>query len=862
MAPRLELATFGRLALLCDGAAIGGAAGQRRPLAVLAILADAGDAGISRDKITALIWPDSEPDRARKALAQTLYSVRRAAGSEDLFVGVGDLRLNRQVIAVDTADFIESIKANDLEKSAEIYRGAFCDGFVVQGAPELERWLDSRRGYYSTQAQSALKKLSSRAREESSVAAEIEWSRRLVALDVHDPAPVAALMDSLEKSGDIAGAIRAGEAHEKVMRDDLELAPSATVTERLARLNIVARSSGKTAAPRRKTPDSNRRMDRSADLPIAAEDPVETRSGINVIHPRIRAIVSAGAILSAVVIAVVMIVALLRRQEPTPAVAATPPVRPDVVAILPFAVHSADASLSFLGEGAADLISRWLSAWDRPRAVDPGAVLAVLDTLHAPSDRSAPAVIEHARQVARQLGAGEVMVGRIAGTAAALSVSATIYDVASGDERASTQISGKADSLSSLFETVATRLVAQNVVGPERANAFADAKFKVLRSYLRAESAFHDDNYRTAVELYEQALAEDSTFAPAALGLAIAADRRNAGEQHERGLALAWAARDKLGGRDRAYLDALAGPRYPEPSIVGDQIAAWEKVVALTPDRATTWTELGERFLFDGGFLGIRNAQDRAQAAFTRSLQLDRDNSRALRGLLQLAARNNDVRSINNLLGRKNIGAIGGEIAGYIRWRVAIARKDTADLRRIRARFPSLSEPSLRSIAMSSQHEAIATQDGERALKLLSSSAVLAAEQLDVLLAQHSAALNAGKPIKALDITEQLQDAQPGSRAHLRLRVLDAIYSDGDTAAAKRAVIELKSALAQPARDETSRALRAADMCVLAQWYAAPWRNHDVDSRSGDEVRGMIRDLRAMRNALRTIPVAAGPRSL
>ena len=58
MAPRLELATFGRLALLCDGAAIGGAAGQRRPLAVLAILADAGDAGISRDKITALIWPD------------------------------------------------------------------------------------------------------------------------------------------------------------------------------------------------------------------------------------------------------------------------------------------------------------------------------------------------------------------------------------------------------------------------------------------------------------------------------------------------------------------------------------------------------------------------------------------------------------------------------------------------------------------------------------------------------------------------------------------------------------------------------------------------------------------------------------
>jgi len=55
MTRNIELATFGRLVLLRDGAVPGSTAGQRRPLAVLAILADAGDTGISRDKITALL---------------------------------------------------------------------------------------------------------------------------------------------------------------------------------------------------------------------------------------------------------------------------------------------------------------------------------------------------------------------------------------------------------------------------------------------------------------------------------------------------------------------------------------------------------------------------------------------------------------------------------------------------------------------------------------------------------------------------------------------------------------------------------------------------------------------------------------
>jgi DNA-binding SARP family transcriptional activator len=850
MTRNIELATFGRLVLLRDGGVPGSTAGQRRPLAVLAILADAGDTGISRDKITALLWPDAEPEKARRALAQTLYALRKVIDNEDLFLGVADIRLNREVIAVDAADFSDAIRKGELERAAEIYRGPFCEGFVVSGASEFERWLDSKRSHYTSQAKSVLRRLAERARHEGIVGVEVEWWQRLAALDPHDSIAITNLMEALERSGDIAGALRAGRSHEDAMRDELELPVSDAVAERITKLESLG-ASRRERTPSKGIPQVQAGETNRENFESARKTPV---------RPKVRRIIGA-SMAGAAAIAAILILLLLRRDEPKSAVAASPPVRPDVVAILPFGIDGTDKTISFLGEGVADLMARWLSVSDKPRAVDPGVVLAILDTLDVPRGATLSSKVDHARKVARTAGAGEVMIGRIAGTPAMVSISATIYDVASGEERASTQVAGKVDSLSSLVETLATRLVAQAAIGADRANAFTDARFPVLRSYLRAEAAFHDDNFKAAVQLYEQALAADSTFAPAALGLAITADRRNSAEQHERGLSLAWAAREKLGGRDEAYLIALAGPRFPEPSNVGELIAAWEKVVTLNPDRATAWTELGERFLYDGGFLGIRNASERAESAFHKSLELDRNNPRAVRGLLQLAARDGNVRAIDDILRRYDIRKIGGELGGYIRWRVAVARNDTLELRRIRSQFRSLPEPSLRAIAMASQHEGISRADGERALAILSSGAVLATDQLDVLLAQHSAAMNAGKPLDALTITERLQDIQPGSRAHLRLRVLDALYAEGDAVAADRAVAELENELALSPADETGRALNAADMCVLAQWRAAPWRTQSIDRRHASEIRAMIRSLRTAQVSSRTIPLAAAPRS-
>ena len=77
--------------MLRDGVAVSGAAAQPRRLALLAILAAAGDTGVSRDKLLALLWPESDADSARHALSQLLFLVRRDLQNVPFVVGTAEL---------------------------------------------------------------------------------------------------------------------------------------------------------------------------------------------------------------------------------------------------------------------------------------------------------------------------------------------------------------------------------------------------------------------------------------------------------------------------------------------------------------------------------------------------------------------------------------------------------------------------------------------------------------------------------------------------------------------------------------------------------------------------------------------------
>ena len=70
----IRIRTLGGLSVQGASKAPSGAATQPRRLAVLALVARAGDRGTTREKVLALLWPDSEEEAARRAmsfLAQT-----------------------------------------------------------------------------------------------------------------------------------------------------------------------------------------------------------------------------------------------------------------------------------------------------------------------------------------------------------------------------------------------------------------------------------------------------------------------------------------------------------------------------------------------------------------------------------------------------------------------------------------------------------------------------------------------------------------------------------------------------------------------------------------------------------------------
>ena len=97
----VRLHTFGGLSLT-DGAEV--VASQRQRLALLALLAVAGDRGCTRDKLMAYLWPQSPIEAARHGLQQLLYYLRRQAHGE-LFLGTDPVRLNPEAISSDVAEF-------------------------------------------------------------------------------------------------------------------------------------------------------------------------------------------------------------------------------------------------------------------------------------------------------------------------------------------------------------------------------------------------------------------------------------------------------------------------------------------------------------------------------------------------------------------------------------------------------------------------------------------------------------------------------------------------------------------------------------------------------------------------------------
>ena len=101
----LRLRTLGGLTIEDENGPLAGPIARKRSLALLALVGLSTEQGISRDRVLAYLWPESDTERARNNLKQTLFQLRQDL-HEDVFVrSPGVLRLDSSAISVDACDF-------------------------------------------------------------------------------------------------------------------------------------------------------------------------------------------------------------------------------------------------------------------------------------------------------------------------------------------------------------------------------------------------------------------------------------------------------------------------------------------------------------------------------------------------------------------------------------------------------------------------------------------------------------------------------------------------------------------------------------------------------------------------------------
>ena len=830
----LRLRTFGAAFVERDGDVLRGAAAQRRVVALLAVLAVARDEGVSRDRLVGLLWPESEPEKARQALAQAIYHTRRAVAEEQLFVATADLRLNRDIITSDVAEFEQALEADDLDRAVSLYAGPFLEGFYVGGTSEFERWASEQRKRLADLCAVALERLASAAETGADYHLAVRWRKRRAALDPLNSRVAMDLMVAMAAAGDPAGAIQHARVHELLLRQELDVAPDAGLTELVRQLRTgppptssrvqpspVGTNGEKTA---QEPPSSIVRgpPPRSA----AAGDPSGVapagRPPFSRIPRRVVAVAS--------MVVLISVAAVLWGSRSSRASRAEAPTVPGMVVVAPFRVAGADPSLGYLHEGLVDLLVTKLTDDQAGLAADPASVVSGWRRARLLGNADAPRA--EALRIARELGADRLITGSVVGTASRVVISASLVTVPSGQLRAQATVEGGVDSLNALVDRLAIGLLAKEAGAWDRLASRTSTSLPALRAFLDGQSAYRRGGYRNAVQHFGRALELDSTFAMAALGLAQSAERIGLGAQRSRGLAAAWQARGELTERDRVYLDALAGPRYPAPPSEREQLAGWERAAAATPSRADVWHELGERFFYDGQLLGVRNWYERAVGAFERAAELDGEFASPLQYLAQLAAHAGDTTDVRRLTSRYLQLDSAGDLSDFVRWRSAVAVDDRRSLTQLRRQFTAMPAVTLQLIAISAQFHLIEGEDAERAFAVLLGRAVRGAERVELHLGRHALALNRGRPSAAVEIAEEIEELQPLSTDAARLRVLDGLYGWGDSAVAARSIRRLDR-VTDGAQSSRLGPDRLEDVCVAAQWRA--W--HDDVSALGEAMR-------------------------
>ena len=617
----IRIHTLGGLAVLsADGKALAGAAGQPRRMAVLALLARAGERGVARDKVLALLWPDADDERGPRALTQAVYALRKELGSEEAISGARELRLNPEYVTTDVAELAAALVRGDNERAAELYVGPFLDGFRLGDAEEFNRWVETERATLARDHARALESLATSALGAGRAQDAVGRWRELAALDPLNARIAVRLMEAMAAAGDRPGAIRHAHIYELLVGEELDLPPDREVTAFAARLRAEAGDldiDRRLTEPARRPADEGKERDATLDrssggvlvapVPpdaVAIESRVEQAPDVAMVHahgvhrslagwPAIAAV----AVASAALLGSALVVSSRSRERSIERTG-------DVVAIGRIASHGADSVAASLTSSVGDLLATSLARLPDLRLVSQSRMLELI----GPQDSSGRAQLD----AARRAGATEIVDGILyARGGGRLRLDLRLVDLSTGAIRVARTVEG-----SDLFALVdsGTVQLSSALHQPVPHGSIADVTTRSSAAYdLYTEGvrAYYGGSERAALRLFDRALAEDSLFALAAYYGALAAYRVEPASWRakvDRALRLSGRAPD----RERLVITADWAYRTSSPVLT----AVADTLATRFPDDVEGHLYSGIARLYAGEF-------GAAAAALERAVRLD-----------------------------------------------------------------------------------------------------------------------------------------------------------------------------------------------------------------------------------------------
>ena len=575
----VELRTLGNIELVTDGGnAPASVLAQPRRVALFCYLALARPYGHhSRDTILSLFWPELDAAHASHALRQAVYFLRRTIGANSVVSRTdGALAIDADLVWCDARALDQALGEGRLQDALALYRGDLLPGFHVSEASAFERWLDDERVQLRQRVAAAAWSLSEQEEQRGDAITAARWAERAVQLSPADEVVFRRLLQLLSRTGDRAAALRAYRTFADTLKDEFELEP----TEETRALVATIRS-------------SSGALHTNSPVLRQPADPAPRAVAAPLISPQRRKPGRAFWLGVALLMAAVYGATLVRRARPASAV--TAPQGQPVIAVLPFSGGENNDRDTRLAEGLTDDLITKLARGGGLRVVSATSAFAF-------RDRGMDT-----RTLAESLGIENLLEGRLETDGDSVRVNVRLIEARSHGTLWSDSYRRGLRQIFSVEDEIAGAVGRMLNVAVGRPVPFPPASPQYLQAhelFLQARNPLLQRTVagaRQRLELYERAIAADSTYAAAHAGIA------------------------------HAYLNSIVTNALglPLPIVITRADAAASRAAALDSLSSFAYDALGK----------TRLAQYRfrlADSMFQRALRLDPADSRAREHIIWL----------------------------------------------------------------------------------------------------------------------------------------------------------------------------------------------------------------------------------